>query len=77
MSRSRKKHPVVWWATRSNKVGKRQANKRFRRIVRQRINSDYHIPTYVKEVTDLWHMPADGKHWLTPKDDYYGKSLKK
>ena len=68
---------MIWCVGRSNKVGKRQANKRFRRIVCQRINTDYHIPTYVKEVTDFWCMPADGKWRLTPKDHYYEKALKK
>lgn len=77
MSRSRKKHPVVWCCGRSNKAGKRQANKRFRRIVHQRINSGYYVPMYVKEVTDFWCMPADGKFRLTPEDYYYEKSLKK
>lgn len=77
MSRSRKKHPVVWYAGRSNKVGKRQANKRFRRLVNQRINSDYPLPTYVKEVMDEWSMPGDGKVRLKPDEYYYNKSLKK
>ena len=77
MSRSRKKHPVVWCAGYSNKAGKRQANKRFRRIEHQRINSDYYIPNYVREVIDFWLMPADGKFRLTPDHDYYEKSLKK
>ena len=62
MSRSRKKNPVTWYAGRSNKTGKRWANKRFRRIVRQRIGSDYHIPTKVREIMDEWSMPGDGKH---------------
>ena len=67
----------MWIASRSNKAGKRQANKRFRRIVHQRLNTKYHLPTHVKEVTDFWCMPADGKFRLTPEDDYYYKSLKK
>ncbi len=77
MSKSRKKNPVVWCTGRSNKAGKRQANKRFRRIVHQRINSDYPIPMYVKEITDFWCMPADGKMRLEPNDEYYEKSLRK
>lgn len=75
MSRSKKKSPVVWRVGHSNKVGKRQANKRFRRLVHQRINSDYHIPVYINEVTDFWCMPVDGKWRLTPDDEYYVKSL--
>ena len=77
MSRSRKKHPVVWCCGRSNKAGKRQANKRFRRIVHQRIKSGYYVPVHVKEITDFWCTPADGKFRLTPEDNYYEKSLKK
>lgn len=77
MSRSRKKHPVVWCATRSNKAGKRQANKRFRRLVNQRINSSYPIPIYVKEVTDFWCMPADGKSRFASEDEYYVGALRK
>lgn len=61
MSRSRKKNPVTWFAGRSNKAGKRQANKRFRRIIRQRIGSDYYLPTKVREIMDEWSMPGDGK----------------
>ncbi len=77
MSRSMKRHPVIWCVGRSNKAGKRQANKRFRRLVNQRINSCYPIPIYVREVTDFWCMPADGKWRLTPEDDYYERSLRK
>lgn len=77
MSGSRKKHPVIWCVGRSNKAGKRQANKRFRRLVNQRINSCYLLPIHVKEITDLWWMPADGKFRLTPEDKYYEKSMRK
>lgn len=77
MSRSKKNYPVVWCVGHSNKAGKRQANKRFRRLVNQRINSGYPVPIYVKELTDFWCMPADGKWRLTPGDEYFEKSLRK
>ncbi len=77
MSRSRKSQPVVWNAGRTNKIGKRQANKRFRRIVHQNIDSSYHIPSYVKEITDFWCMPADGKSILTPDSQHYARALRK
>lgn len=77
MSRSRKKNPITWWCGRSNKHGKRQCNKRFRRIVRQRLFSDYYLPHHVREVMDEWTMPADGKHRLTPELHYYKKSFRK
>lgn len=77
MSRSKKKNPVVWYACHSNKQGKRQCNKRFRRIVHQRLYTDYHLPTHVREVMDEWTMPADGKHRLIPGMHYYEKSFRK
>lgn len=77
MSRSIKKNPVVWWCGHSNKQSKRQCNKRFRRIVHQRLRTDYHLPVHVREVMDEWTMAADGKHRLTSGMRYYEKSFRK
>lgn len=77
MSRSRKKNPVVWCAGRSNKSGKRQCNKRFRKIVNQRLYSDYYLPNHIREVMDEWVMAADGKIRLTSDSKYYQKCLRK
>ena len=77
MSGSRKKNPVVWWCDRSNKQSKQQCNKRFRRIVNQRLLSDYYVPHHVREVMDERVMAADGKHRLTPDSKNYKKCLRK
>lgn len=77
MSRSRKRHPVIWYVGQSNKQGKRQGNKRFRRLVHQRMYLGCHLPNRVAEVMDFWCMPADGKRRLKPDDNYYERSLKK
>ena len=78
MSRSRKKNPVVTYVNcKSQKKGKRQCNKRFRRITRQMIHRDSDLPLYMKEVMDVWDMEGDGKHRIQQDDNYYMKSLRK
>lgn len=77
MSRSRKKTPITTFVGRSQKQSKRQCNKRFRRLVHQRIGTDYHIPHHVKEVMDVWVMQGDGKFRWTSDMDNYEKMMRK
>lgn len=77
MSRSRKKTPVTTCAGHSQKQSKRQCNKRFRRIVHQRMATDYYVPHHVKEVTDVWCMQGDGKYRWTPDMEGYDKMMRK
>ena len=50
--------------------------KRFRRILRHRINEDMELPRYLKEVMDVWSMEGDGKHRLSFGDPQYIKVLR-
>ena len=77
MSRSRKKNPVTWNASRSNKQSKQQCNKRFRRLVNQRIYSEFYLPQHIREVMDEWSMQGDGKHRWTQNMENYEKILRK
>lgn len=78
MSRSRKKNPVVTYVNcKSQKKGKRQCNKRFRRITRQMIHRDPDLPKYKKEVMDVWYMEGDGKYRLKADIQLYIKVIRK
>ncbi|WP_304522493.1 hypothetical protein [Bacteroides acidifaciens] len=77
MSRSRKRTPVTTNAGRSQKQSKQQCNRRFRRIVHQRIGADYNIPNHVREVRDVWSMQGDGKYRWTPDMEQYEKMMRK
>ncbi len=78
MSRSRKKNLIVTYAScKSQKKSKRQCNKRFRRIVRHRIQKDTELPINTKEVMDVWTMEGDGKHRLSVDNPQYIKAIRK
>ena len=77
MSRSTKKTPVTTYAGHSQKQSKRQCNKRFRRLVHQRIGTDYNIPHHVKEIMDVWCMQGDGKFRWTREMNPYEKIMRK
>ena len=53
------------------------AIKRFRRILRHRINKDTELPRCLKEVMDVWSMEDDGKHRLSFDNPQYIKVLRK
>jgi hypothetical protein len=68
MSRSRKKTPCgsFWHRARSDKPGKQDANRRLRRRVRQvlAVDPDPDVLPALREVSDVWSMPKDGKHYF-------------
>lgn len=68
MSRSRKHVPISgntcaeteqWW--------KRKANRKLRRLLRL-IQSDEEIIPTLRDVSDVWTWPKDGKHYWIPED---------
>ena len=77
MSRSRKKTPVTTNVGSSQKASKHQCNKRFRRLVHQRLNTDLNLPYRLTEVMDIWSMQGDGKRRWTPDMEQYEKIMRK
>tara|TARA_R110000824_G_scaffold28180_2_gene94977 strand:+ start:1037 stop:1249 length:213 start_codon:yes stop_codon:yes gene_type:complete len=59
MSRSRRKTPIRGIAAESDKLGKRKANRRLRRVNRTRRE-----PKLLREVSDPWDMAKDGKKYF-------------
>lgn len=78
MSKSRKKNPILTWTNcKSQKKGKRQCNKRFRKLSRILICSDEMLPRIGCEVMDVWNFEGDGKHRV-PKDTLqFDKAIRK
>jgi hypothetical protein len=69
MSRSKQKTPVTGITTAtSEKQDKRNANRKLRRCVKQRINeeSDGTMLPLDKEISDVWLMGKDGKGRFDP-----------
>jgi hypothetical protein len=62
MSRSRKKTKIHGVTTaRSEKQDKRVANRRLRRIVKQKVKADDMILPLMREVSSVWTFEKDGK----------------
>lgn len=75
MSRSFRHTPIIGNAGVSDKEGKRKANRRERKSVRSAIfstlcgNADFDglaLPL-LREVSDVWSFPKDGKHYMNLK----------
>ena len=64
MSRSRRKNKIQGIITaKSEKMDKRHANRRLRRIVNLKVKSnDANIPS-LREVSDVWSFGKDGKSY--------------
>ena len=75
MSRSRKKTKIhgVTTAT-SEKQDKRFSNRRYRRIVKQRINAGDVILPKIREVSNIWLFEKDSKVYYENMSD---KELRK
>ncbi len=54
---------IGYTAARSDKPGKRQANKRFRRKAKVEVQKGKEIFTVHNKQTTAWDMPKDGKHY--------------
>ncbi|MEM6807161.1 MAG: hypothetical protein AAF696_37510 [Bacteroidota bacterium] len=62
MSRSKKKskfHGVT--KAKSEKMDKREANRRFRRILKQKVDNGEEILPEARELSDVWAFAKDGK----------------
>jgi hypothetical protein len=72
MSRSRNKTPVIGYTTAtSDKPGKKQANKRFRRKTKVELQQGKEIFAIHTRQTTAWDMPKDGKHYVKDLDEKY------
>ena len=65
MSRSRKRTPVSPNACASSeKDDKARANRRFRRITRERVRAAAEPPSDIREVSSVWLFAKDGRHFV-------------
>jgi hypothetical protein len=64
MSRSRRHTPIMGIAGgRNEKWWKRRANRRLRRLARL-IHDEDQVEPLLRETSDVWSSPKDGKHWF-------------
>lgn len=72
MSRSINKTPIIGYTTAtSDKPGKKQANKRFRRKTKVEVLQGKEFFTLRKRQTSAWDMPKDGKHYVKELEKKY------
>jgi hypothetical protein len=65
MSRSRKKTPISPIACASSeKDDKARANRRFRRVTRERLRSASEPPHNIREVSNVWLFAKDGRIYV-------------
>lgn len=71
MSRSRKKTPVVPITTATTeKEEKRDANRRLRRVIREKVrNGEEDLPG-IRELSDVWNFSKDGKYRKVDEKNY-------
>ncbi len=87
MSRSRRKHPYTGITTcRSEKDDKREAHRRFRHAVHQRLNTDApdasaadETPTlpHWREYSDPWDWGKDGKMYYAAASPHTERMMRK
>lgn len=64
MSRSKKKTKIHGFTTaKSEKENKRDANRKLRRIVKQKVNSGKAELPELREVSNVWSFDKDGKRY--------------
>ena len=72
MSRSKIKTPISGITTApSDKEGKRQANRAFRRNTRMEVLKGKEIVSLLREVSSIWDFPKDGKRYWKNLDVKY------
>jgi hypothetical protein len=65
MSRSRKRTPISPNACASSeKRDKVRANRKFRRVTRERIRASSEAPPDIREVSSVWLFAKDGRHFV-------------
>lgn len=71
MSRSFKKNPFIAVACySSNKKDKTTANRKFRKISKQRLKNDRELPYSIREVSDTYNFSSDGLAYYQTRKDY-------
>jgi len=68
MSRSRKKHSFIGNGGSSEKLDKQFANRKLRKRVKSAIRNQSIILPEKREVSNLWNMAKDGKHYFNSED---------
>ncbi len=69
MSRSRKNTPIIGNTTAvSDKPGKKQANKSYRRKAKTELLNGNEFATKHNRFSTSWDMPKDGKHYVKDLD---------
>ena len=78
MSRSKKKSPVLaMTCAESEKDWKKENHRRFRRKTKTALQTGEEPPE-IKEVTEIWDSPKDGKRWWgnsKPLTDWNGNPI--
>lgn len=81
MSRSYRHTPVIGNCSHSDKPGKVNANRTLRTHVAQALRTcgDFEglILPHLREVSNVWDFPKDGKHRMDPKGEYFAKYMRK
>jgi len=81
MSRSYRHTPVIGNCSHSDKPGKVNANRTLRTHVRQALRNcddfDGLVLPLLREVSNVWSFPKDGKHRMDPKGAYFAKYMRK
>ena len=74
MSKSRRYTPIIGnVGAESEKQDKRLWNKKFRRLVRERLRLGQEAPVDIREVSEIWDGGKDGKSWVGEETmDKYG-----
>ncbi len=72
MSRSKRKIKIIGITTaKSEKEDKHYANKKLRRIVREKLKSGEVILPELKEISDNWDFAKDGKKYYGDIEERY------
>jgi len=75
MSRSKKKNKIHGITTaKSEKENKRDTNRKFRRMIKQKVKSKETELPVLREVSNVWSFDKDGKRY---NPDMRGKGLRK
>lgn len=81
MSRSYRHTPVIGNGADSDKPGKVKANRALRNHVRRTLHTclDFEglVLPHLREVSNVWDFPKDGKHRMNPRGSYYAKYMRK
>ena len=72
MSRSEKKNKIRGITTaKSEKENKQEANRKYRRIIKQKVKSNESELPEIREISNVWSFDKDGKKYdakMTDKD---------